>query len=152
MLGLENQVSNLDELSKLTVTETCMEPKNYGLTVSKEFDLDPDGLNQGQIPIKAWCELPEGITKIGKTEEIEIAQSQSPDCFTHDIEYTPLLMDQIKALMDTSSECYQEITFYCHTTPLIAPVSIKKYLKLLHTHFRGIGRYDTLGGPKYSGT
>ena len=45
MTGLENQVSNLEDLSKLTVTETCLELKNYGLTVSKEFDLDPDGIN-----------------------------------------------------------------------------------------------------------
>ena len=49
---LENQYSNLEELSKLDVTETCLDLKNYGLTISKEYDLDPDGLNEGQIPIK----------------------------------------------------------------------------------------------------
>ena len=109
----------------MTVTETCLELKNYGLTVSKEFDLDPDGINRGQIPIKAWCEIPEGITIIGEAKEIEILHSQSPNRDTHDIEYEPLLMDQIKALIDTSSECYQEISFYCHSTPLIDPVSIR---------------------------
>ena len=87
--GLETQFSDLEELSKLSVTETCMELKNYGLTVSKEFDLDPDGLNKGQIPIKAWCEIPEGITIIGETKEIEITMSQSPDHFTHHIECPP---------------------------------------------------------------
>ena len=120
--------TDLEELSKLSVTETCMELKNYGFTVSKEFDLDPDGLNRGQIPIKAWCDIPEGITIIGETKEIEITMSQSPDHFTHHIEYTPLLMDQIKALIDRSSDCYQEITFYCHSTPLIDPVRIVKFL------------------------
>ena len=109
----------------MTVTETCLELKNYGLTVSKEFDLDPDGINRGQIPIKAWCEIPEGITIIGETKEIDFAQSQSPNRDTHDIEYEPHLMDQIKALIDASSECYQEISFYCHSAPLIDPVSIR---------------------------
>ena len=124
VIGLDNQFSNLEDLSKLSVKETCMELKNYGLTGSREFDLDPDGLNQGQVPIKAWCKIPEGITKIGKPLEIEITHSKSQSRFTHDIDYEPVLMDQIKALMDSSSECYQEITFYCHSTPLINLVRI----------------------------
>ena len=106
VIGLNNQFSNLEELSKLSVKETCMELKNYGLTGSREFDLDPDGLNQGQVPIKAWCEIHEGITKIGRPLEIEITHSESQNRFTHDIDYTPVLMDQIKALMDSSSECF----------------------------------------------
>ena len=49
VIGLDNQFSNLEELSKLSVKETCMELKNYGLTGSREFDLDPgkpQGLSQ----------------------------------------------------------------------------------------------------------
>ena len=116
--------TNIEELSKLAVTETCLELKNYGLNISKEFTLDPDGLNQGQIPIKAWCEIPEGITKIGETTEIEITHCDSLSCFTHDFEYAPIMIDQMKALINTSSECFQEMTFYCHSTLLISITKI----------------------------
>ena len=115
----------------MTVTETCLELKNYyGLNVSKEYDLDPDGLNQGQLPIRAWCDLPSGITKIGQKLEIDILHCNSSDCFTHDIGYEPQVMEQIKTLIQTSGICYQEITFHCFITPLIAPV---RFLNDLHS-------------------
>ena len=82
-------------------------------------------VNIKNLIFKAWCELPEGITKIGKNHEIEIKQTNSPDRFTYDIEYAPPLMEQIKALIDSSSECFQELTFQCYSTPFIEPVRIE---------------------------
>ena len=124
---LENQNLKLDELAKLSVTETCLDLNAFGLNVSKEFDLDPDGLNQGQTPIKAWCDLPEGITKIGMEIEIEVPRTDSPNTYTYNFEYEPRMIDQMKALIDSSSECFQEITFYCLSTPLIAPVKHSEF-------------------------
>ena len=124
---LENQNLKLDELAKLSVTETCLDLNAFGLNISKEFDLDPDGLNQGQTPIKAWCDLPEGITKIGMETEIEVPRTDSQNSFTYNFEYEPRMIDQMKALIDSSSECFQEITFYCLSTPLIAPVKHSEF-------------------------
>ena len=82
-------------------------------------------VNIKNLIFKAWCELPEGITKIGKSHEIEINQTISPDRFTYDIEYAPPLMEQIKALIDSSAECFQELVFQCYSTPFIEPVRIE---------------------------
>ena len=36
--------------------------KRHGLVKSKEYDLDPDEVNQGEIPIKAHCQLANLVT------------------------------------------------------------------------------------------
>ena len=44
--------SQIQDLELMAVAETCLEIANHGLTVSKEYDLDFDGVNRGQVPIK----------------------------------------------------------------------------------------------------
>ena len=45
--ALTEELRNHKELSKLvTVTESCLELANHGITTSKEYDLDPDGINR----------------------------------------------------------------------------------------------------------
>ena len=36
-------------------TENCLEQVNHGLTDSKDYFLDPDGVNRGHVPIKVHC-------------------------------------------------------------------------------------------------
>ena len=80
-------------------------------------------LYRGQIPIKAYCSLPDGITKIGHEIEIEVLHCDTQSCFTHDMNYDSATIEQIIALMQTSTECYQKIEFHCLSTPLVASVS-----------------------------
>ena len=57
--------------------------------------------------------------------EIEHCQT-SEDCFTYEINgYDPLMLDQIHALTQASSECYQELEFNCLSAPLVTAVSKK---------------------------
>ena len=45
--ALTEELRNHKELSRLmTVTESCLELANHGITTSKEYDLDPDGINR----------------------------------------------------------------------------------------------------------
>ena len=44
--------SQIQDLELMTVAESCLEIANHGLTDSKEYDLDFDGINRGQAPIK----------------------------------------------------------------------------------------------------
>ena len=44
--------SQIQDLELMTVAESCLEIANHGLTISKEYDLDFDGINKGQAPIK----------------------------------------------------------------------------------------------------
>ena len=79
--------------------------------------------NRGQIPIKAHCSLPDGVTKIGDELEIEISHCGSQDYFTHEINYDSVTIDQIIALIQSSTECYQKIEYHCLSTPLAVSVS-----------------------------
>ena len=80
-------------------------------------------LNRGQVPIKAHCSLPDGLTKIHDELEIEVSHCDSQGCFTHDIDYDSVTIEQIIALIQSSTECYQKIEFHCLSTPLVASVS-----------------------------
>jgi hypothetical protein len=45
--ALTEELRNHKELSRLmAVTESCLELANHGITTSKEYDLDPDGINR----------------------------------------------------------------------------------------------------------
>ena len=45
--ALTEELRNHKELSRLmTVAESCLELANHGITTSKEYDLDPDGINR----------------------------------------------------------------------------------------------------------
>ena len=44
--------SQIQDLELMAVAESCLEIANHGLTDSKEYDLDFDGINRGQAPIK----------------------------------------------------------------------------------------------------
>ena len=79
--------------------------------------------NRGQIPIKAHCSLPDGVTKVGNEIEIEISHCGSQDSFTHEINYDSITFDQIIALIQSSTECYQKIEYDCLSTPLAVSVS-----------------------------
>ena len=74
--------------------------------------------NRGQIPIKAHCSLPDGVTKIGDELEIEISHCGSQGSFTHEINYDSVTFDQIIALIQSSTECYQKIEYHCLSTSL----------------------------------
>ena len=94
--------------------------KNPQLIFVKDFK---NWSNRGQIPIKAHCSLPDGVTKIGDELEIEISHCGSQDYFTHEINYDSVTIDQIIALIQSSTECYQKIEYHCLSTPLAVSVS-----------------------------
>ena len=48
--ALTEELRNHKELSRMmTVAESCLELANHGITTSKEYDLDPDGINRRVI-------------------------------------------------------------------------------------------------------
>ena len=106
--------------------------------------------NRGQIPIKAHCSLPDGVTKIGDELEIEISHCGSQDYFTHEINYDSVTIDQIIALIQSSTECYQKIEYHCLSTPLAVSVSKSAGEKMLSLMDRNGTEYwpESLGNLK----
>ena len=116
--------SQIKTLELITVSESCLEISNHGVTESKIYDLDFDGISRGQLPIKGHCELPSGFTTIGETLVIDINQCSSPNCFVFDVEYTSVMRDQMAALIKSSTSCHQNIEFRCLSAPLVTAVSV----------------------------
>jgi len=96
--------------------ETCQELGQRGVSKSGIYPIDPDGKDQHESPIEAFCHLPSGKTSLGETENITIDLCSTQFCFEHDvIHQTPI--GQIQSLKDGSQSCYQEIVYSCKTAP-----------------------------------
>ena len=97
--------------------KSCSDLAKNGIVESGEFDLD---LIQDHKPVKAWCNLPEGETVLGQNTTIEIEHCTGSGCIQEDLTYDNAL-EEIVALMDSTSDCQQDITFICN----LAPIQVK---------------------------
>ena len=117
----------LDFIKQMHDIKSCSDLTKSGIVESGEFNLD---LIQDHKPVKAWCNLPEGETVLGQNSSIEVGHCTGSRCFPEDLTYDNSL-DEIVALMDSSSECRQDITFICNLAPLQVKIIINcsKYLQ-----------------------
>ena len=115
---LKSQVLFLQEITKIvTVVESCSELSNHGIQESRKYDVDFDGKNNGEDPVNVFCQLPEGLTRIGESVEATLENCNQPGCFVFNIDYN-VSMNQIAALLQKSSTCSQSIEFNCFSAPL----------------------------------
>ena len=52
LLSVHSEVEALKQISKLNSVKSCHELKEYGVNVSKHYDVDPDGELSGHPPIR----------------------------------------------------------------------------------------------------
>ena len=114
---LEKIEGNTEKIMQMNAPKNCKEIAQAGFTESKRYFIDPDGKNFGQNPFEVFCELPEGIAKIGGKSDIEVEHCDTPGCFEKDINYG-ISNQQIQALIDGSKSCSQKIDFDCFSASL----------------------------------
>ena len=84
----------------------------------------------GSKPIKAFCELPRGVTQIGESTTVDIGKCPTLGCFSQEFDYqTP--MDQVVALLESSSECHQTLELQCFLAPLEVSFKVSYNLRLI---------------------
>jgi len=118
--SLEDRVDYLEEVSKIKVLRTCAEMEQHGVKTSGFYNLDPDGDNIGNAPIRAYCDFEAHVTEIlhdAEGELIDVSHCDTNLCYTRNITYISQ-MEQIKSLMDLSTFCDQTIEFDCYMAPL----------------------------------
>ena len=85
----------------------------------------------GLKPIKAFCELPRGVTQIGESTTADIGKCPTLGCFSQEFDYqTP--MDQVVALLESSSDCHQTLEFQCFLAPLEVSFMVSSNLRLIN--------------------
>ena len=115
---LENQYLEHNKITKFAgVIETCAELPSYGVTNSDFYFIDPDGKGVNEVPIKAWCDIDENSTWVGKKLEIDVDQCGSIGCFSYVIPYEAPIKQMLR-LMEISGNCHQELEFECLSSPL----------------------------------
>ena len=56
----------IEELRKMTAPATCSELSKQDITRDQEVFLDPDGLNNGEKPVRAYCTFPRNNVTFGE--------------------------------------------------------------------------------------
>jgi len=107
----------VEDLQKVHPIESCAQLVKQGIANGQDIYLDSDGVNHGLPPIRAQCDLPSGITKVGETQIVNVTNCNENLCFKEDIVYEAP-MPQIIALLESSSSCSQTIDFQCFSAPL----------------------------------
>ena len=117
----QERVLKLEELLKFVALRSCYEYKQRGITRSGLYYIDPDGIKVGDNPFLVKCNFKEGITEISHDHQGKIIIPHCPGdrCYHLRLRY-PSTIKQVRALIEQSDSCIQEITFECKLTTLVA--------------------------------
>ena len=63
----------------MTAPATCSELWKQDITRDQEVFLDPDGLNNGEKPVKAFCTFPRNNVTFGEENHINITHCEDAD-------------------------------------------------------------------------
>ena len=103
---------NLQLLTLLifSAKRNCHEYKVSGMSKSDWYPIDPDGLNLGDAPFMAYCDMDTGSTIVHHDSEnsTRVPLCSDKDCFKHRINYGAS-QKQLRSLIDLSSTCTQKI-------------------------------------------
>jgi len=125
--SLEERVTKLEDIANAPGTlRSCYEYSQYGVSISGDFMVDPDGVNMGHPPMKVFCDFSTGATEVyhNNEEEITVEHCPDPGCFQSEVTYenglngTNIPMSQIEALIDLSNQCTQDFYYDCTLAPL----------------------------------
>ena len=107
---LSTRIEKLEGLQKLNAARTCYELKALGVTQSGEYELDPDGPGGGYPPVRFYCDLRTGTTRIDHDNVGEnlISSCAEKGCFVQRIRYRTR-MKQIAGIIELSEHCEQHI-------------------------------------------
>ena len=116
---LEERVEYLEELEKVNTLRSCEEYFSYGISRSGLYNIDPDGNLVGMEPIQVFCNFTDKSTEIMHNKEfpVEIDPCSGPFCYRLNISYSAPI-EQIRALMEISESCDQQIGFSCFQSAL----------------------------------
>ena len=108
----------------LKLAKTCHDLGLCGLNESGEYELDPDGPNFGEEPIRVFCNFTTNATVInldnGSTNEMKLDNCDgSARCASVNVSYEATDIHQILSIIEHSNYCSQEIVFSCNVAPLV---------------------------------
>jgi len=117
---IEERLDHLEDLSKIHTLRTCEEYRQYGISTSGFFDIDPDGPLIGYEPFQVFCNFESGSTELLHNHDGEVVEvERCPDekCYRLDLTYNTQ-KEQIIALKQLSETCSQYIGFDCFLSQL----------------------------------
>lgn len=118
---LDARVAHLEDLTRTKLFRSCHEMALHGITKSAIYEIDPDGEAKGESPIEVFCNFEYGFTEVLHSFDNvtwTIPHCEEEFCSEWDMTYAAP-MNQMKALIELSDTCSQEIIFDCFLAPLV---------------------------------
>ena len=112
--NLDKEFKHLEFISKLIKVDSCTDLASNGIQKSGFYELD---LGEPRNPTTTWCTLPDGETKLGEEITITADHCSANKCFSQALDYGAS-REQLEYLIDSSTSCYQNVSFYCISSPL----------------------------------
>jgi len=108
-------VQVLKELGKIKPMKNCQELQDQGISTSGTYYIDADGSGIGQKPFPVQCDFEGNATTILRHD---LAPMEVESNVEVEMKYQAP-NEQIKALIEQSESCYQDVKFDCLNAPLI---------------------------------
>jgi len=116
--GMKDSMSRLMDLTRITSARTCSQLRSLGLRDSGEYFIDPDGPGPNSPPVKVYCDLKTGTTRINhQLHQQAVTPCRERGCFVRAVDYE-IPMKQIISIISLSENCEQYIRYDCQSAPL----------------------------------
>merc|ERR1712142_37906 len=118
---IDSRVTHLEGLTRSKLFRSCHETLLHGISLSGTYEIDRDGEAKGEFPIEVYCDFESGTTEVLHNLDEQawtVPHCEEQFCSELNITYSAT-MSQIKALIEPSASCEQEIAFDCFLAPLV---------------------------------
>ena len=121
----------------MTAPATCSELSKQDITRDQEVHLDSDGVNHGEMPVKAFCSFPSNNVTFGEEKHVNVTNCDGANCFQSDFEIDSSTLNQMQNVIEASPSCSQKWLFNCVSASLKQTVSLEfSYLHKLNVFLR----------------
>ena len=127
-------VQVLKELGKIKPMKNCQELQDQGIGTSGTYYIDADGIGIGQKPFPVQCDFEGNATTILRHD---LAPMEVESNVEVEMKYQAP-NEQIKALIEQSEECYQDVKFDCLNAPLINNGQSMAHIKNLRGYWSSL--------------
>ena len=109
---------------EIITTKTCSELRRAGITISKKYTIDPDGIG-GVAAFYAFCDMTDkggvGVTIISHDSETRTLVNgfNAPGSYSRDVKYNGVSKAQLVSLIGASLKCEQFIKYECYDSVLL---------------------------------
>ena len=114
MKNLNEKFNHQQTLSKMIKVDSCEALAKNGIQTTGYYDVN---LGNSRNPVNIHCDFEQKETRLGEEITSVVEHCATEKCLNKSLPYEASY-DQLRNLMESSPSCYQNLSFYCLSSPL----------------------------------